>query len=127
MQRCKILIYVLPYSSSTKTYHLSRLHRAPCSNISENSGKHFILQGRRVTEADKINKPLMLPAAKIASHYADTKGASFVKHFCLTFISCWYSKISKCREYVNSNIFRRGKNRYLFFCLRQTHSCMEIT
>ena len=41
---------------------------SPCSNISENSGKHFILQGRRVRESDKINKPLMLPAAKIASH-----------------------------------------------------------
>ena len=62
-----MLIYVLLYSSSTKTYHLSRLHRAPCSNISENSGKHFILQGRRVRESDKINKPLMMPAAKIVS------------------------------------------------------------
>ena len=50
-----------------KKYHLSRLHRAPCPNISENSGKHFILQGRRLTETDKINKSLMLPAAKIAS------------------------------------------------------------
>ena len=60
--------FVLPYSSSTKRYHLSRLHRAPCSNISENSWKHFILQGRRVRESGKINKPLMLPAAKIASH-----------------------------------------------------------
>ena len=49
-------------------YHLSQLHRARCSNISENSGKHFILQGRRVRESDKINKPLMMPAAKIVSH-----------------------------------------------------------
>ena len=38
---------------------------SPCSNISENSGKHFILQGRLVRETDKINKPLMLPAEKI--------------------------------------------------------------
>ena len=67
MQRCKMPIYVLSYSSSTKKYHLSRLLRAPCPNISENSGKHFILQGRRLMEIDKINKPLMLPAAKIAS------------------------------------------------------------
>ena len=60
-------IYVLFYSSSTKK-HLSPFQRAPCSNISENSGKHFILQGKRVRETDKINKPLglMLPAAKIA-------------------------------------------------------------
>ena len=50
-----------------KRYHLSQLHRARCSNISENSGKHFILQGRRVRESDKINKPLMMPAAKIVS------------------------------------------------------------
>ena len=59
--------YVLFYSSSTKKYHLSRLHRAPCPNISEISGKHFILQGRRLMATDKINKSLMLPAAKIAS------------------------------------------------------------
>ena len=61
-------IYVLFYSSSTKKYHLSPFQRAPCSNISENSGKHFILQGRRVREIEKINKPigLMLPTAKIA-------------------------------------------------------------
>ena len=51
-----------------KKYHLSRLHRAPCCNISENSGKHFILQGRLVKEPDKINKPLILQAEKIASH-----------------------------------------------------------
>ena len=65
--KMQMLIYVLSYSSSTKKYHLSRLHRAPCPNISENSGKHFILQGRRLMETDKINKSLMLPAAKIAS------------------------------------------------------------
>ena len=51
--------YVLFYSSSTKKILFIAV--SPCSNISENSGKHFILQGRRVRETDKINKLLMLP------------------------------------------------------------------
>ena len=54
------LCVILLVKHKIKKYHLSRFHRAPCCNLSENSGKHFILQGRRVREIDKIKKPLML-------------------------------------------------------------------
>ena len=62
--KCSFMCYL---TRQAQKVHLSRLHRAPCPNISENSGKHFILQGRRLMETDKISKSLMLPAAKIAS------------------------------------------------------------
>ena len=69
MKRCKMLIFMTAILLvKYKKCHLSPFQRAPCSNISEHSGKHFILQGKRVRETDNINKPLglMLPAAKIA-------------------------------------------------------------
>ena len=69
MKRYKMLIFMCYFTRQVqKKNHLLPFQRAPCSNISENSGKHFILQGRRVRETEKINKPLglMLPTAKIA-------------------------------------------------------------
>ena len=54
MQNAEFMCHFTRQAQQKKN-HLSRLHRAPCSNITENSGKHFILQGRRVKETNKIN------------------------------------------------------------------------
>ena len=45
--KCLFMCYFT--RQAQKKYHLSRLHRAPCFNIGENSGKHFIPQGRLVS------------------------------------------------------------------------------
>ena len=58
MKRCKMLImcYFIRQAQKNTIYRGFTMFY----NISENSEKHFILQGRRVRETDKINKPLML-------------------------------------------------------------------
>ena len=46
--KCLFMCYFT--RQARKKYHLSRLQRPPCFNMSENSGKHyFILQGRLVS------------------------------------------------------------------------------